>query len=83
MINDKWRKTSQYLHRWVLDFFSDIIEVIPTIVSPESRVECSGDIPQGKGRSLEYIFQMLSVTYIKTEYINVTNTSIRKHGETF
>lgn len=56
-----------YLHRWVFDLFSNIVEVIPTVVRPESCVKRSGDVPQGIGRAFEYIFQMLSISYIKTK----------------
>jgi hypothetical protein len=58
---------ASYLHGWVLDLFSDIVEVVPTVIRPKPCVKCSGDIPQGKGRAFEYIFQMLGIPYIKTK----------------
>ena len=57
-----YENTSHYLHGWVLDFFSYIIEVVPAVVSPQPSVKCSGDVPQGISRSFEYIFQMLGIT---------------------
>lgn len=33
---------------WIFNFLSHIVEIIPTVVSPEAGVECGGNVAQSR-----------------------------------
>lgn len=43
-------KNNKYLLGWILNFLSDIVQVIPTIVCPEACVEGCSNVAQ-RGRT--------------------------------
>lgn len=47
--------------RRVFYFFGDVIEIIPTVVRPQSRVECRGHVANTRRRVAEIIVKVFGV----------------------
>lgn len=50
---NKFLDVKYVLLGWILNFFSNIVEIVPTVIGPEAGVECGGNVAQSRRTTCE------------------------------